>query len=111
MSDTAFIRLDAEGNQIVLEDVDTAIPQLSGADILILDVMVFPNPADEYLAFKTHLEKSQIAISIYDLQGRLLKTSPSIEQNLSVADLSEGIYVYKLTKKGKLLQSAQFVKQ
>lgn len=65
-------------------------------------VMVFPNPVKDQATFNFGLAtEGQVEISIYNIQGQLIKTTPkelwpagSHRRSVDISDLDHGIYMY-----------------
>ncbi len=75
-------------------------------DLSQAQVKVFPNPAKDFISITT--EKSIESIDIYDMLGRLIKTSHSAKINIS--ELAKGTYLLKVkTKSGNLIE--KFIKE
>ena len=70
---------------------------------------VFPNPAQSILNFKTNQVVKILNISIYNLQGRLVKSVSKNQNFISVDDLMAGIYLIEIASdKEKTVQ--KFIK-
>lgn len=67
---------------------------LSVSDFEIADFKVYPNPAKEFFQIKTTAEIKRI--SVYDIQGKEIKTFTGLQGNYSVSDLSSGLYFLKI---------------
>ncbi|MDX1471532.1 MAG: T9SS type A sorting domain-containing protein [Flavobacteriaceae bacterium] len=55
---------------------------------------IFPNPSKDYIAIKTEMDI--VALDIYNMGGKLVKSSQNVNQRLNIQDLSEGLYVVVL---------------
>ena len=77
--------------------------------------IIFPNPTHQKLFIENKIydiNKSPISITIYNIQGQLIKTITTAEKQTSidVADLSSGIYIIKAkTEKGIAVK--KFIKE
>ena len=70
------------------------------------EVLVYPNPASDLINFEFENESNElVTISIADLQGRVVKTYKTSENQLSVnPKLSAGTYIYQVkSTKGVLV--------
>ena len=67
---------------------------LSVDDLTENSISFYPNPADDFLTITTS-QQGLKSISIFDLNGRLVKTintNLSSHQNINVSDLQDGLY-------------------
>lgn len=78
----------------------TSIPDVQESGNL---VVVFPNPASNYINFKCSVQASQI--EIYDISGRLAGsyTVSAETMNISTASFEPGTYFYMVTNNKKSL--------
>jgi len=76
-----------------------------------LDVVVFPNPATDFL----HLESNEPiqSIAIYDIHGRLITTHQNEDSysKIEIKNLPSGVYFLKLTTQTNRLEYIQFIKE
>lgn len=76
--------------------------------------VVFPNPAHSQIRIKTDKNTigSNMCISIFTLEGRLLTTRPltDMSREIDISNLSNGIYIVKLTNNEKT-KVAKLVKE
>jgi len=77
-----------------------------------LDFAMYPNPSSDYLVVQLPSGSLKAAISVFDLAGRLMKTSSitSSANKVDVQDLSTGMYILKIESEGKT-GSKQFIKK
>lgn len=59
---------------------------------------VFPNPVQDQLFVAADSWEQQVTVSLYDLQGRLVKSWPALTQNqgLDVSELPQGNYLLRM---------------
>lgn len=98
-------------------DIDTKSITTSPIRTLVLSnrqtLLVWPNPATNYIAIQNDNSGSYTQASIYDLAGKLLirqKLSPNINQ-VTVSALSAGIYLVRIENELGLAQTQKIVKQ
>lgn len=72
----------------------------------IKDLAIYPNPTRNKVYFSKYFE----SVKIYDLQGRLLKSVPSIEQEVDLSELSNGIYLLQVSDENGDQQSYKVIK-
>lgn len=73
------------------------------------NLVVYPNPAKDYLHFKV---KNVLLYKVYDVYGRLVKSdSLGSRQSIPIENLSNGIYFIKLIAKDNTVYSSKFMKQ
>ncbi len=78
-------------------------------------VQVFPNPTSERLTFRAKQDLGQVTLTVFDLSGKQLhevrwQADKQHTLHLSVADLPQGVYLYRL-QGGKMTTQGKFVKQ
>jgi hypothetical protein len=98
-------------------DIDTKSITTSPIRSLVLSnrqtLLVWPNPATNYIAIQNDNSGSYTQASIYDLTGKLLirqNLSPNINQ-VTVSALSAGIYLVRIENELGLAQTQKIVKQ
>ncbi len=68
------------------------------------NLQMFPNPASSLLNFQFQLFDSEVAITIFDVQGKLLFSETKTSQNsiitLDVSSLHQGMYFVELSLEG-----------
>ena len=76
-----------------------------------LDFSMYPNPSKDYLTIQLPTGVLNANIQLFDITGRLLKTSKVITsiKQIDVQNLSSGIYILKITSEGKS-GAKQFIK-
>jgi hypothetical protein len=75
------------------------------------NIRVYPNPAREFIVFDNVNILESASISVYDLQGRkVMEKQLSGNEQISVTNLSKGLYVYKLNN-GGISYSGRLVKK
>lgn len=67
---------------------------LSVSDFEVADFKIYPNPAKEFFQIETSVKMQ--SISIYDIQGKEIKTFAGLQENYAVSDLSSGLYFLKI---------------
>ncbi|WP_373550447.1 DUF4331 family protein [Haliscomenobacter sp.] len=93
----------------------TGISGLRTQDISITN---YPNPFVENTTFKYHLRtKAQVAIRIYDLEGKLLQTvmtknmqSGDYQTDWNGASLPAGVYIAEISLDGQTARSLKIIK-
>ncbi|KFC19915.1 T9SS type A sorting domain-containing protein [Chryseobacterium sp. FH1] len=69
--------------------------------------VIYPNPTSEILNIQTEQKISKI--EIYDLSGKLLKSTVGSGKTIKVADLAKGLYVIKIYSDKNIIDS-KFIK-
>ena len=103
-SDIFFLKLDRNGNIVGSQGINAAITQN--------EILVYPNPAKDYLNFDMGLYRD-FQLSVYNQLGQILlqKNFTTGNITINIRDFTTGIYFYKLlTKNGKVI-SGKFVKE
>jgi hypothetical protein len=76
----------------------TFVPEISERQI-----SVYPNPATEFIAIDLTNISGTVIIGIYDIQGnKVMEQKLSENKQISVKNLTKGLYMYKLNNIGKL---------
>jgi hypothetical protein len=73
------------------------------------EIIIFPNPVQNILTLKTPEIIKEV--SIIDLLGQEVNTNQLSTNSLDVSNLSEGIYIIKVTSENDKTFSTKFVKQ
>jgi hypothetical protein len=82
-------------------------------EIATNSMSVYPIPCKDYIVFGIDTKESQITmIRIYNIEGKLIKQMKQADTKITfdTADLSSGIYIYKIETKFKS-KSGTFIKQ
>lgn len=76
----------------------------------LANAMVYPNPAKDIVTIKLS-QNSLASIEVTDVLGKQVKmlSSQKIASTLNVSDLTEGIYVYKVTYANGKAEAGRFV--
>ena len=98
------------GDQIVTTST-SGFTVLGLSTVSKLNFTMFPNPSKDYLTIQLPTGVLNADVQLFDITGRLLKTSNGIASNkqIDVQDLSSGIYILKITAEGKS-GTKQFIK-
>lgn len=70
---------------------------LSVSDFEMAGFKVYPNPAKDFFEIEATAEME--SISIYDIQGKKMKTFQGFQEKYSVVDLASGLYFLKIQLK------------
>ena len=77
---------------------------LSNEDFELTNVELFPNPVSNTFTIKG-LENKEASVTIFDLNGRQVKTFKTITETLNIEELVSGIYIVEIkTKQGSFNQ-------
>ncbi len=114
---TYLIEMDVTDNGIPAQTVHKTIPvrvlydaNLSGISNLSKnEIKVFPNPSTAFL----HLDGLQFddRISVYDLQGKIVKVGEENTGILDIVGLEKGIYFLCVTRAGNQIQTVKIIKE
>ena len=65
---------------------------------------VYPNPARTYFKIGNHTIRSdeKAQLSMYNMYGSLVKQQKGVSQNIDISHLTTGMYIIKITSKGKV---------
>jgi hypothetical protein len=88
---------------------NASITTITGVEeIISSDVNVFPNPTLDNLNIT--IEENIEQLSIYSINGRLVKTINENVKSINVSDLSEGMYVLVINTKNGIIRK-RFIKE
>ena len=94
-------------------NTNTSVGSLGISEANRLDFSMYPNPSsEEMVTIQLPTGTLKADVSLYDISGRLIKTQKITNNNnkVSVQNLSNGIYMFKVAADGKL-GAQQFVKK
>jgi hypothetical protein len=77
----------------------------------VKEVILFPNPGSDKLYVRTSLKG--LTLTLFDVQGKCILTN-EINASFTTVDVTripEGIYFYRFTKNGKILDSGKWIKR
>ena len=74
--------------------------------------MVYPNPAERIVTITSENRSIPESIEFYNLQGRkvLQKNSKQSKITIDLGDLKSGIYIIRITSKGRMFNKKIVVK-
>lgn len=76
----------------------TIVPGIPGKTIV-----VYPNPAKDFIVFDVSNNLETVIVEIFDIQGKkVLEQEISGHMKISVSNLAKGLYMYKLKQKGTI---------
>ena len=107
----ANVNNSTSGDQVVT--TSTSVGALGISEANRLDFSMYPNPtSEEKVTIQLPTGTFNANVDLYDISGRLIKSQKITTNNnkVSVQNLSNGIYVFKVAANGKL-GAQQFVKK
>ncbi len=74
-------------------------------------VRVWPNPANEFLRLELpfEIEENDIQIAIFDITGKMIRSSGGFQQEIYTGDLPEGIYLLTLKSETRLFSTERII--
>nr|MBA3705908.1 T9SS type A sorting domain-containing protein [Bacteroidota bacterium] len=74
---------------------------------------VYPNPATGFLAFQGMKDYENMTIEIYDMLGRNISGQMKIikDAQIDISGWDQGIYFYRISKEGSIIQAGKFIKK
>jgi len=89
-------------NTITMETISSV------KETTLSEILIYPNPASNKLFIQSNKQLKQI--DIYNIQGQLVKSERGNSQEISISDLTNGMYIINLTTDSeKIIQ--KFIKQ
>ena len=112
---TAAFAGDVTIDWLAFQDLTTSVEDVDALDAL----HVYPNPATTELGVSFDLvEKSDVALRLYDVTGRLVATQNLDNQatgnnfvRMNISDLTQGIYFLQVNVNGQNAQAISIVKE
>ena len=77
-------------------------------------ILVYPNPAKEYIQIKFSNYNSVYTIEIKSLHGQLIREEKNIQSShhtINVVDLKSGVYFYVIKEKGEVVKQGKLIKK
>jgi len=74
------------------------------------DVVLYPNPADDYLNISITESINSEGIQIIDIMGRIVKETKFNKTRIDIRSLKPGIYFIKIANKNHINRSYKFIK-
>ena len=97
-------KFDSDGNTV------STIEPTSNA----WSITVYPNPSSGEFSINIESKAQNTKLELYDIQGKIVKRFPSLIQGknrLYMYDIPHGIYVWQLSRAGKILGTGKWVKE
>ena len=103
---TFYVNLDFFVNQIFFDSDLHVLSANNKVTYLNEDIVVYPNPANEFLYVKTKDFKSECRVELYDPLGRMIVDFSTMENffSIPITTLSSGIYILKITLPNKVFK-------
>jgi len=105
--DVASLRDDS----IRFSDFSITEGTLSNNDFISREEIVFPNPVHDTLLLSEDIKDNLKSISIYDANGKKLKSFISFASSLNLEDLTPGIYIVEFIKNDLSSKVVKMVKK
>jgi hypothetical protein len=79
----------------------------------VINVDAYPNPASNFVQFKTSKTDNNRKINIYDINGNLLSTNNfnATQTQVNVDYLSAGLYLFRVSNNNMILNRGAFIKK
>ncbi len=97
-------KFDANGNSVGIQETNKKS----------WEITVFPNPSQGDFKIEINGNAQKINLKLFDMQGRKVKAFNNLisgMNHINMYDLSQGIYIWKLEKEGKIIGSGKWVKK
>jgi hypothetical protein len=91
----------------------SVISGIEEAKDISLEIMVYPNPATDFLKLKIeNYEVKNLRFQLYDIKGSLLQDNKIVDNETSIvmSTYESGIYFLKVTDKTKLIKTFKIIK-
>lgn len=86
-----------------------ATTNLATTNFYKLDFGIYPNPSKDLVTISTSSEIKEK--TIYDLQGKLIKSIKNNSKELSISDLSNGVYLLKVIDENGFSNNQKLIKE
>ena len=94
---------------------DCQLPTTSlqnGAEVQVISVSAFPNPAINNLSFSiSGFDPATLKVELINSAGQVLHSSADLSRSIEVPDLPAGQYFYRILQQEKILGVGSWVKQ
>ncbi len=91
--------------------IDTGVYQYKDNNqTLEKKLIVFPNPAEDYLFIKSNMNLDDINYEIFDLQGRVVESNRLTNKKINLNNLNSGVYILRFSY-GNGSEAIKFVKR
>lgn len=85
-------------------------PDIGFEQVDQIDLMVYPNPAANFLILETSADLTNATMFIYNAQGQQVRaTALNNTHQIDVSGLNNGVYFYQLADGNKLLHRGRFI--
>lgn len=87
------------------------VTSVSNVSKNLQDMMLFPNPANDYLYLTNLKQKNRVEFEVFDYSGRFIfrnSFSTIDNEKISIPFLQNGIYIYSVYSDGKYVSSGKF---
>lgn len=91
-----------DGSVVRFDNIRFAYKTQTGIQDVALefaDLVMYPNPTSDVVAFKTAKDLNATTLKIYSLRGELVSEQPVISNTADVSKLAAGTYVFELMDK------------
>lgn len=116
--DSGCIVTDVEfGNTYMLHlikfDKDGNYPTVGTNDIKVSELILYPNPATDFINIRLGSHLKDVTIEIYDITGKniFIQKLENTETQINIADFNFGTYIYKCFDNERVIETGKFVKQ
>jgi len=100
-----LIFINSQGNSAIYNNVNLTAQELDIENGLI----IYPNPVDEKLQFKSNLEVE--IINVFSLEGKFVETFLiNSESQIDVSNLKSGIYFFEFKQNEKIVRKKIIIK-
>ncbi|WP_417429417.1 T9SS type A sorting domain-containing protein [Halpernia sp.] len=106
-SRTANVLVSGDGGVASKTIAVTQTATLATGESKIFTTLLYPNPTSDFLNIETQQKISKI--EIYDMSGKLLKTSNGKDKKVSVSTFNKGMYLIKIHTENGVVNS-KFIK-
>ncbi|HMQ47707.1 MAG TPA: T9SS type A sorting domain-containing protein [Saprospiraceae bacterium] len=96
-----FLKIDKDGNLQTITSIDDTTP----TEMAWSEVLVYPNPASNYLYIEHGQQYQALSITFYNTLGAQLWTQSVNAQQMDISHLPSGACFYTLREKEQVIQS------
>ncbi len=88
------------------------VPEVTSVDELsFINAKIFPNPTSDFIKVDLSNDQINIRAEIYSLEGKLMQTEADLNKDISLEQLTQGIYLLQLrNQKGDILLTKKVIK-
>jgi rhodanese-related sulfurtransferase len=109
--DSVKLEIRSNGGSLSIDIVLKSTTLLENLNSTLEKLRIYPNPANDVISLQSHRGAEIQELSIVDINGRFVKKgfNVSVNNQMKVSDLSEGLYFVRILSEGQVYYSKLIV--